>query len=500
MNDFDVIIIGSGLGGLLCGYILSKEGMNVCILEKNHRPGGCLQSFRRNGVEFDTGVHYIGALDDGQTLHRYFRYFGLNDKVNFRKLDENGFDIIAFDDAEYPMAIGFENFKEHLLPFFPSEEPSLQNYVDALQRISRAFPLYNLEVPKDHKEEIYYSQGAYDFFNSFTTIKHKKSNARYSLPDVLAGNNFLYAGNPGTTPLHIAALINHSFISSAWRPVDGSNQISDRLTDQFLLSGGKLFTGKEVSQIGIKKNSFHIHTKAGEQYTSLSVVSAIHPAQTIAMTDPSTFRKIYSDRIMKLKNTPSCFGLFIVLKENSFPQMNYNYYFHRDRNVWTAYPECIWPSNYMLYTPLVAGNNKYAESMVIMTIMNFSEVKKWEMTSSGQRGQDYLDFKNKKTEILLTLVEKQFPGLRSKIKFLDSSTPLTWRDHTGTPEGSMYGIQKDFNDPLKTTILPRTKIPNLYFTGQSTNLHGVLGVTIGSVLTCGEILGLEYIIKKIRNA
>jgi len=500
MNDFDVIIIGSGLSGLLCGYILSKEGKNVCILEKNHQPGGCLQSFKKNGVDFDTGVHYIGALDKGQVLHRYFSYFGLNNPDKFRKLDENGFDIIAFGDAEYPMAMGFENFKEHLLPFFPSGEPALQNYVDSLQKISRAFPLYNLELPKDHEEEIYYSQGAFDFFNSFTTKNPNGITPKHSLPEVLAGNNFLYAGNPAKTPLYIAALINHSFISSAWRPIDGSRQISDRLTDQIRQSGGKLLVNKEVSRIRIKNNSFQIHTKVGEQFTSQRVVSAIHPAITLAMTDPSLIRKIYSDRIMKLKNTPSCFSLFIVLKEDSFPQMNYNYYFHSDRNVWTASPDNKWPSNYMLYTSSVSGDNKFAESMVIMTIMDFIEVKKWEMTTTGQRGQDYLDFKNMKTEKLLSLVEKKFSDLKSKIKFMDVSTPLTWRDHTGTPEGSMYGIQKDFNDPLKTLILPRTKIPNLYFTGQNTNLHGILGVTIGSVLTCGEILGLEYLIKKIRYA
>jgi len=500
MNDFDVIIIGSGLGGLLCGYILSKEGKKICILEKNRLPGGCLQSFRRNGVDFDTGVHYIGALDEGQVLNRYFRYFGLNDKVKFRKLDQNGFDIIAFDEEEYPMAMGFDNFTEHLLPYFPSGKQSLQNYVDAIQQISKAFPLYDLEVPKDHKEDNYYHQSAYDFFNSFQATNRTNPITRHPLPDVLAGNNFLYAGNPGVTPLHIAALINHSFISSAWRPVDGSGQISDRLANQIRLAGGKLLTGREVSRIVIRNNGFHITTKAGEQYTAHSLVSAIHPAQTFALTDPSTLRKVFSDRIMKLKNTPSCFELFIVLKENSFPQMNYNYYFHSYNNVWTASLESAWPGSYMLYTPSCSGNNKYAKSMVIMTVMNFNEVRNWETTSSGHRGQDYLDFKVQKTEILLGLVEKKFPGLRSKIKFIESSTPLTWRDHTGTPEGSMYGIQKDFNNPIKTVVLPRTKIPNLYFTGQNTNLHGVLGVTIGSVLTCGEMIGLDYIIKKIRNA
>ena len=500
MNDFDVIIIGSGLGGLLCGYILSKEGKNVCILEKNRQPGGCLQSFRKHGVDFDTGVHYIGVLGEGQVLNRYFRYFGLNDKVKFRKLDENGFDIIAFEDKEYPMAMGFENFKEQLLPFFPSEKKTLQNYVEALQTISRAFPLYNLQVPKDQREDIYYNRSAYGFFKSFSTADPNGQNNRHQLPDVLAGNNFLYAGNPESTPLHIAALINHSFISGAWRPVDGTAQISERLVNQIRSAGGKLITGREVSGIGINNNIFQIDTKEGENFTAQNLVSAIHPSQTLAMTDPSILRKVYSGRIMSLKNTPSCFTLFIILKENSFPEMNYNYYFHSGENVWTGSLGNNWPGNYMLYTPACSGSNAYAKSMVIMTVMNFDEVRKWEKTSSSHRGQDYLDFKDQKSEILLTLVEKRFPGLRSKIKFMESSTPLTWRDHTGTPEGSMYGIQKDFNDPMKTTILPRTKIPNFYFTGQNTNVHGVLGVTIGSVMTCGEMIGIDWLIKKIRNA
>ena len=68
---YDIIIIGSGLGGLLCGYILSKEGKKVCIIEKNTQIGGCLQNFVRNGCIFDTGAHYIGGLDTNQNLYSF---------------------------------------------------------------------------------------------------------------------------------------------------------------------------------------------------------------------------------------------------------------------------------------------------------------------------------------------------------------------------------------------------------------------------------------------
>ena len=80
MKHYDVIIIGGGLGGLSCGVMLSKEGLNVCVLEQHHTIGGCLQSFKRDGYTLDTGMHYVGSLSEGQIMHQYFKYFDKNEK------------------------------------------------------------------------------------------------------------------------------------------------------------------------------------------------------------------------------------------------------------------------------------------------------------------------------------------------------------------------------------------------------------------------------------
>ena len=82
MSKYDIIIIGSGLGGLECGAILSKEGYHVCVLEKNELFGGCFQTYQRGGHRMDTGIHYIGSLDEGQIMNQYFRYFGIMDKLS----------------------------------------------------------------------------------------------------------------------------------------------------------------------------------------------------------------------------------------------------------------------------------------------------------------------------------------------------------------------------------------------------------------------------------
>ena len=111
-TKFDVVIIGSGMGGLCCGLILSKEGYKVCILEKNRQLGGSLQIFSRDKVIFDTGIHYIGGLDNGQNLNSYFKYLGLMDKIKLRRMEMDGFDHITFkgDPIVYKHAQGYENF------------------------------------------------------------------------------------------------------------------------------------------------------------------------------------------------------------------------------------------------------------------------------------------------------------------------------------------------------------------------------------------------------
>jgi all-trans-retinol 13,14-reductase len=502
-NQYDAIIIGSGLGGLLCGYILSREGMRVCIIEKNNQPGGALQTFKRKGIGFDTGIHYLGGLDEGQILDRYFKYFGLAGNLRLSRMNKDKYDIIAFDDTEYPLAQGFDNFVEQLLPYFPEEKGTLQSYTEILETISRSFSLYNLELPKGvHTEDIYRHQSAYDYYQSiFTRTENRelRTECRVPLSSILAGNNFLYAGNIEKTPLHVPALINHSFISSAWKTIGGSQQIADILIKSIKSFGGILRTGCEITEIHREGKRFTVTANSNEQFSCERLISGIHPAATIAMMDPSLFRTVYSSRILNLENTTGSFALYIVLKENTFNYFDYNFYFHKTKNVWYEHGKGGWPAGYMLYTPVYEETSNFAKSLVIMTYMDFKDVAPWEKSLTGQRDAGYNEFKKEKANQLISLAEKKFPGLRSKIAFMETSTPLTWRDYTGTPGGSMYGIQKDHHNPSGTSVFPRTKIPGLFFTGQNVNLHGALGVTIGSVMTCSEILGYEYLIKKIRN-
>ncbi len=505
MSSFDVLIIGSGLGGLECAYILSKEGYKVCVLEKNRQLGGSLQIFVRDKTIFDTGVHYIGGLDEGQNLNRYFRYFGIMDDLKLRKMDESGFDRITFDDheTEYKHAMGYEGFVEELVRQFPKERAGIEKYTQMLRDICHAFPLYELrQAPPNHQPNFVYADvSAKAFIESCT------NNIR--LQNVLAGSNPLYAGYPDETPLYVHALVVNTYIESAWKCIDGGAQIARLLAKRIKANGGTILNYHEAKKFIFEGKKIRaVELKDGRQIEAKHFISNIHPAATMQMIEQGKIRNVYKKRIQSLDNSLSAFTVHIVFKENSFPYLNHNYYHHKSPDVWQSvnYKAENWPEGYALFVPASSKSEEFADSMNVITYMHFEEVAQWSDTFNtipkhiSSRGQSYDEFKIEKAEKLIDELAKKFPNIRSKIKSYHTSTPLSFRDYIGNSDGSLYGIRKDYKNPLKTFMSARTKVPNLYFTGQNLNLHGVLGVTISSVVTCSQLVDQEYLVKKILNA
>ena len=81
-----------------------------------------------------------------------------------------------------------------------------------------------------------------------------------------------------------------------------------------------------------------------------------------------------------------------------------------------------------------------------------------------------------------------------------AATPLTYRHYTGAPHGAAYGLLKDWRSIMASHIPARTKFENLLLTGQNLTVHGAIGVTLSAAATCSEIVGTEYLAKKIANA
>ena len=503
-EKYDIVIIGSGLGGLVSANILAREGYSVCVLEKNNQYGGNLQIFVRDKTIFDTGIHYIGGLDKGQNLYRYFKYLGIMDDLKLKKLDEDKYDVITFDgdEIEYPHAQGYDNFADKLTEQFPEEGKAIQAYCDKIRDTCNSFPLYNLQPRSVYYENTeLLSLKISDFLDSITSNEKLKA--------VLVGSNFLYAGDGEKTPLYVHALSVNSYIQSSYRCVNGGGQIAKLLIRKLKEFGGEVYKRSEVIQFGFEDNKLtSVLLKNGTKISADWFISNIEPKHTIKMLGDNRLRKSYVSRINNIESIISAFSIYIVFKSEVFPYMNYNNYHFKDyEKVWTAqnYTQETWPEGYWVSMSATKGIDKWAENMTVISYMNFDEVKPWENTFNtivyeNDRGESYNEFKARKIEVILTELEKKFPKIRESIQSVHASTPLSYRDYIGVNRGSMYGYVKDADSPMKSFLSPKTKLKNLFFTGQSLNMHGVLGVTISAVLTCSEIVGREKLLEKIVSA
>lgn len=503
MEKYDVVIIGSGMGGLCCAYILAKEGKRVCVLEKNRQIGGSLQIYSRDKTVFETGVHYLGGLDEGQNLNSYFNYFGLMKELKLQKLDENGYDLISFKDDPilYPHAQGYENFVEQLSIHFPEERAALKTYIQKIKEVCHSFPLYNLSSEKKDITSAWHLQ-----IDSKSVINSIFKNPK--LQQVIGGSNMLYAGLENKTPFYVHALVVDSYIQSAYRCIDGSSQIAKTLSNNIKNLGGDIFNYSEAKLFHFNGSEIaSIELTNGERIEGKIFISGIDLSKTLDMIDGTQVRTAYRNRINSLENSVSSFLVNVVLKKDTMPHYNHNIYHCTAPDIWTGgnYTEKTWPETIGFFTTTSSKNPNFTDNFTALAYMRYEECAKWENTKSiipnniNDRGENYEAFKIEKAEKLLDVLESRIPGTRSKIKSYTTASPITYRDYIGSRDGSLYGIIKDYTEPLKSFITPRTKISNLFLTGQNLNLHGILGVTVSAVVTCSDVLGDSHLIEKIKN-
>ena len=461
---YDVVIIGSGLGGLECAHILSKAGLSVLVLERQAQPGGCMQSYRRGGFSFDTGLHYVGGLAEGQSLHTIFEQLGLLD-LPWQRLDTDGFDRITIGDQTYRFTEGFDHFAETLADYFPSERQALREYM--------------LTLRGNEPEQMEVS--AWDYLN-----RHFSDPL---LVNVLSGSSLKMELNKETLPLFVFTHGNCSFVESSWRLRGDGNMLIERLVDGIRANGGEVVCNSEV--VNIEEQEDHLlaaRTANAQCFCGKYIVSDTHPALTCQLV--KNMKPLYRRRVCSQPNTFGVFTASLVLKANALPYFNHNHFVYEQANVWDV-PTTV--DRVMVCCRVPEDGSKHTCQVDLLTPMPWQQCQPWANSTVGRRGDDYKAMKERTTHDCIRLAERVLPGLGQMVEACHTSTPLTYRDYTRTPEGSAYGMRKDYHYPMFTVISPRTPVPNLLLTGQSLMLHGVHGVSMTALHTCAELLGKDYI-------
>lgn len=486
---YDVIIIGSGLGGLECAHILSKAGKRVLVLEKEAQPGGCVQSYRRNGLTFDTGFHYVGGLEEGQSLHAAFNMLGLM-ALPWKKLDD-AFDRILIGEEEFSFMQGYENFRENLQLYFPHEREALQQYVQLLKQTEQT-QLELLNPESASAPLALFETGAWQYL---THTFH------YSmLVNVLSATSLKMELRKETLPLFTFLHGNASFIESSWRLKGPGSLIAGSLIQDIREQGGEIICRAKVEEL-IEKNGELTCARCsnGQVYEGKCFISDVHPAVTCSWIKPAeSLRSIYRRRIGALENTFGMLTVSLVIKPHVMKYFNWNQYVYRRADVWTFYQDAISINGLLITARPPEDESEYLRQIDLLTPLTWDKCMRWAQSSIGHRGQDYQEMKQRLADECMELAARFIPNLKKMVEQVYVSTSLTYRDYTGTPEGAAYGIRKDYRNPMMTVLSPRTPLPNLLLTGQNLVLHGIHGVTMTAMYTCAEILGKEYMWNQLK--
>lgn len=498
MND--VVIIGGGLGGLFTGALLSKNGYRVTVLEKNRIIGGGLQCFKRNGVEFETGMHILGGFQEGGSVGKICHYLGIFDKLSIIHTDPAVMDMITSLPSErvYNIPQGRDRFIEYFSALFPNEASGIKNYVNDIYTLADEVDLFYL---REQSGSIFSHSEKFLMPADELIASHIYDD---ELRDILAYMAPMYAGIKGHTPAYIHALINVLYIDGASMFIGGSMQLAELLAGVIEDGGGDVLSGCKVEKILVEEKAVKgVVTENGRIFAGADwYISAIHPALMVDMIDGKAFTKSYRTRLKELPNGYSTFTVYVKFKERSFPFINHpSYLKDDDSSMWNLQQfDDAWPRGFMYITSPVKNQGAYADKMTINCVMDFSVVERWKDTFTGRRGADYEEFKEMCKERVLAKMERLYPSFRNTIEFCFTSSPLTVRDYYGSVNGALYGYLKDCKNIAASQIPIYTKVSNLLLTGQNNNLHGICGVPLTAIDTAEVIVGKNKIVKAINES
>lgn len=435
------IVIGAGLGGLECGILLSKAGYRVTVLEKNAAPGGCIAGYWRDGAYYDTGFHYAGSIGQGQTLDVLLKGLGLGN-LPWQPLE--GEEVLVRG-RRYFLPFGFDAYADALSAAFPHCREELRRYIDFLREV--------VQMPLAH-----FGEGrAMELFARSANEYLEATISNPLLREVLcaASTRLPYAPE---LPLYSFAQINASFIQGAARLEGGGETLVRALVRALEADGGTLRCNASVQALEAENGRICRALLAdGSRLEADLFVSDIHPALTTALLPPQSLRPAYRKRIASLRQTDGFTGYSLRFRRGAFPYPKRNYFLPPAGLFFAVPPE----GEFALTADILVPGTRPEEA------------QHW-----------------------IAAFDAMLPGLAASVEQISVSTPKTWENYLGMPQGSAYGIAKDYMHPLSTVLSPRTPLENLFLTGQNLNLHGVLGVSMTALYTCAEILGTQWIQKQ----
>ena len=462
-GSYDAIVIGAGVGGLICANLLVRSGLKVLLVEQHSLVGGYCSTFRRNGYTFDSATHFYPLLGNPSTITGTL-LSELDINTQWVKMDP--VDSFHFPDgSNFSVPAGFDGYLDKLKKEFPEEAHNIDRFF-ALVRKTYLIGLlhYFKNAPSSHIVPYQHLTLKDVLDMHFKSLKLKL---------LLTGDIGHWGSPPSRTSFVFDSMLRLSYFLGNYYPRGGSQVFVDELAQRFEENGGHILMNSLVRRIlvhnhevrGIELETGSIRNRVRKQILSGVVVSNADLLQTLeSMIGPELLDPAYLGRIRRLRTTLPCFLLHIGLRNISIEELKKAEGYHWSN--WDA--ETVATNVFKVFLPTSFDPTLAppgGEIIIVQKVtgVDFDKVEDWAAHKTAIEGP------------ILQELERCLPGLSNKIVVKLSSSAQTSHRYTLNHHGAMLGWEMAPDQLGEHRPAIQGPFSNLYFVGHWTQPGG--GIT-----------------------
>jgi phytoene dehydrogenase-like protein len=486
-SEYPTVIIGAGLGGLVCGAYLARQGIPVTVVEQHSIPGGYATSFDRAGGKYTFEVSLHGTSINTNAPARILHEIGVLDKIDLVQLPE----VYRYKTPKLDISVPQRDPNEYikrLTDHFPDEAKGIRGFVEEMIAISEEENRLDLKKGK--------------FFKLFFPFQYRKMwNVRNkTLADLMNAyvkNSELqeilaalwgYYGLPPTklSGFYYANATGGYLQNGSYYIRQRSQDLSDAIAEVIMVNGGKIIYDTAVDRILVEKGIVKgVGLTGGETLPARAVVSNASALTTFReMVPEGAVTEDYLKKLSGYKPSISSFIVWLGLnhdirdKTNAFsthvssglsPDQDYQAKLNGDIGNGSF--------GVAVYDNIFEGYSAHGTSTLqLIFLCGYEPWRRFEADYKAGHKNGYHKEKARWTDILIKRAERNvIPGLSSMIEVKESATPLTnWR-YTGNTDGAIYGFEQSMDNAYMNRIENHTPIKGLYLAGAWGNPGGGYG-------------------------
>ncbi len=510
-GEYDAIVIGSGMGGMSVATILAKNDHRVLLLEQNTIIGGLTQTYARDGYRWNTGLHYIGDVEEkGKMTRRLFDYV-TDGQLEWARLPSI-YNRMRIGEQSYAIPAGREAYRQALLSWFPEDADAIDAYLEDIQQVSRAsrghfgqkvFPTDAVSGQWDAMNEE---------FHHYSSMTTKAALLRYTSNDlliaVLCANWGDYSAPPERSSYAMHCMLAKHYMDGGSFPVGGAARLAETMMPIVERAGGKVLHSAKVDRILVEDHrAVGVQLSSGEQIHSPLVISNAGVQNTFGrlMAADDAGRVGAKEMLDSITDTYCLVGINVGLKGDAeaLEIDPANIWWHPtsdfEANLAAHKADFQQPFPWLFITfPSAkdpAWEHEYAgkSTVEMYAVTDFEHFAEWQGSQWRKRGEAYEQRKNEIKQRLLRSLFEVAPQLEEAVDVVEVSTPLTYETFVCREHGGFMGIESNparFNQPW---LRSPTSIQGLYLTGQDVTSDGIIGALMGGVIAASAILGKDVL-------